>query len=187
MRALSRATCSGAAFVVAALLSRSAFSAPKRFELAPILGYAGTFTTGLSPYGGFVGLGLRANPYARVWLSGSWFCYAGSSAAGDGPGVSYRARDRAYAAAFDATWRINVGTWLIEPGAELGAAWILGATYVSPARIRDRYLAGNVGPLVRVAFRVGPVALGVEAAALYVPSYVAAPLVRGGALALVPF
>ena len=177
----------GVAFLLIALLSRSAVAAPRRFELEPTVGYAGTFTTGLSPYRAFVGLGVRANPAARLWLSSSFSSYVGSGAAADGPGVTYRARDRAYAAEFDAAWRFQFGRWLFEPGAALGVAWILGATYVTPMRIRDRYLAANLGPMLRLAVRVGTVAWGVEGTALYVPSYTAAPIVRAGALVLLPF
>lgn len=162
-------------------------AAPKRFELEPTFGYAGTVTTGLSPYRGFVGLGVRTNPAARLWLSGSFFSYSGSSAAADGPGVTYRARDRAYAAEFDVALRFQFGRWLFEPGAALGAAWIFGATYVTPTGIRDRYWAVNTGPVLRIAVRSGSMTWGVEGAALYVPSYVAAPIFRAGALALVPF
>jgi hypothetical protein len=187
MPAVTRWVRWGAAFFVTALLSRKSGAAPKRFELEPTLGYAATFTTGLSPYAAFVGLGLHTKLGASLWLSGSLFSYGGSSVAADGPGVSYRSRCRAYSAELDATWRVEWGRWLFEPGAELGAAWLLGATYVTPTRIEDGYLAANVGPLVRLGLRVGSVAWGVEGAALYVPSYAAAPVVRAGALALLPF
>lgn len=187
MRAVRRTLCRGVTCFAIALSSQRAVAAPKHFELEPTVGYAGTFTTGLSPYRAFVGLGVRANPAARLWLSGSLFAYAGASAAADGPGVTYRARDRAYAAEFDACFRFQFKRWLFEPGAALGAAWILGETYVTPTRIRDRYWVATVGPLVRLAVRVGPAAWGVEGAALYVPSYAAAPIVRAGALVFLPF
>ena len=178
----------GSAAVLAALLaSRTAHSAPPRFELEPKLGYAGASTTGLAPYGAFVGLGVRARPVAQLWLSTSLFSYAGASAAGDGPGVSYRAHDRAYDLAFDATWRFDAATWFIEPGVEVGAAWILGSTYVTPAQLSDRYVVANVGPVLRIAVRVGRFALGAEGAALFVPLNTAAPILRAGAIAVLPF
>ena len=167
--------------------SRASVAAPKRFELEPTLGYAATFTTGLSPYRGFVGLAVRTNPTARLWLSGSCFSYSGSSARADGRGVTYRAHDRAYATELDVAWRFQFGGWLFEPGAALGAAWILGATFVTPTGIRDRYWAATLGPVLRVAVRSGSITWGVEAAALYVPSSVAAPIARAGAFATLPF
>jgi len=44
------------------LVSQRAWSAPPRFELEPKVGYAGVFTTGLSPYGPFVALGVGVRP-----------------------------------------------------------------------------------------------------------------------------
>ena len=187
MHAVIRAAGGSAAMLATLLASRTAYSAPPRFELEPKLGYAGTFTTGLSPYGAFVGLGVRARPVAHLWLGTSLVSYAGASAAADGPGVSYRAHDRAYDAAFDATWRFDAERWFIEPGVEVGAAWVLGSTYVTPAQLSDRYVVGNVGPVLRFAVRVGPLAFGAEAASLVVPSSIAAPILRAGAIALLPF
>jgi hypothetical protein len=183
---LSRRLCGAGAFALSVFCASPAFSAPRRLELAPTIGYTATFTTGLSPYGAFVGLGLHENPWARVWLGGALHSYLGSSAAGDGPQISYRARDRAYGLACSAAWRFGTQRWSIEPGAEFGANWILGGTYVTPMRLRDRYLAGNVGPLLRLGLHLGSFGLGVEGAALYVPSYIAAPLLRVGAVALLP-
>jgi hypothetical protein len=169
------------------LMSQHAWSAESRFELAPRLGYAGTFTTGLSPYGAFVALGVGARPIRHLWVATSVFSYGGASAAGDGPDITYRAHDRAYALALDATWRFDVGPLFIEPGAEVGAAWILGSTYVTPAQVTDRYVVGNVGLTLRLAVHVGHFAYGVEGAGLFVPSTVAAPVLRGAAFVLVPF
>ena len=187
MRSLIRAAPVCAAALSTLLASGRASAEPPRFELEPKVGYAAPFTTGLSPYGAFVGLGVRARAVAHLWLSTSLFSFAGASAAADGDGVAYRAHDRSYGLAFDATWRFDVGPCFLEPGAEVGAAWVLGSTYVTPAQISDRYVAGNVGPVLRAAVRVGRLALGVEVAALYVPSSVAAPVARAGAIAVLPF
>lgn len=178
----------GAAVLTLALMSGQALAEPSRFELEPKLGYAGTFNTGLSPYGFFVGLGVRARPVSGLWIATSLSSYLGTRAAADGPGVTYRAQNRAYALAFDTSFRFALGRgWSFEPGVEVGAAFILGSTYVTPTRIEDHYLAGNVGPIVRLGVRLGRFALGVEGAALFVPSYVAAPIVRGSAFAILPF
>lgn len=187
MRSVNRMIRAGATALATLLVSRSGFAAPPRFELEPKVGYADPLTTGLSPYGVFVGLGLRARPVAHLWLSTSLFSYAGETAAGDGPDVTYRARDRAYAVAFDATWRFDVGPLFIEPGAEVGASWIFGSTYVTPAQVSDGHVAGNFGPVLRVAVGIRGVALGAEGAALFVPSTVAAPVMRAAAIAVLSF
>lgn len=169
------------------MVSASAWSAPSRFELEPKVGYAGAFTTGLSPYGEFVALGLGARPLGHLWVKASVFSYVGSSAAGDGPNIVYHASDHAYALALDLTWRFNAGPLFIEPGVEAGGAWILGRTYVTPTQISDHYVVGNVGLVLRLAVRVRKFALGVEGAGLFVPSVVAAPVVRGAAFVVLPF
>ncbi len=184
---MNRRAHSAAVVLAGWFWSQNSLAAPNHFELEPTFGYAATFTTGLSPYRGFVGLGVRTNPTARLWLSGSFFSYSGSRAAADGPGITYRARDRAYAGEFDVALRFQFGRLLFEPGTAVGAAWIWGGTYVTPTDIRDRYWAANLGPVLRIAVRSGSITWGVEGAALYVPSYVAAPIVRAGALSLLPF
>ncbi len=186
MHAVIRLAVACAVATATSAFSTHALAAP-RFELAPQVGYAGTFTTGLSPYRTFVALGARARPVAALWLGTSLFAFVGSRAAGDGPNLAYRAHDRAYALAFDATWRFDAGRLELEPGAEVGAAWILGSTYVTPREVTDRYVAANVGPVFRLAWRAGSLGLGAEVAGLFVPSYVAAPIVRAGVLVVVPF
>jgi hypothetical protein len=187
MRSVMRPAWSSAAVLATLLGSRAARSAPPRFELEPQLGYASALTTGLSPYGAFVGLGARARPVCHLWLGTSLFSYAGASAAGDGPGVAYRSRDRAYGLEFVATWRFDAARWFIEPGVEAGAAWILGSTYVTPVQLSDGYVVGNVGLVLRIAWRVGRLALGAEGAAHFVPSNATAPIMRAGAIAAIPF
>ena len=166
-------------------LSPNALPAP-RFALEPRVGYAHAMTTGLSPYGAFAGLGLRVLTIEHLWLSTSVNSYVGSRAAGDGPSLTYRARDRAYDGCLDATWRFEVSRWAIEPGVEVGAAWIVGYTYVTPARITDSYVAGNVGPVLRSSWALAGSVVGMEAAALYVPSNPAAPILRGGVFVALP-
>lgn len=173
--------------LAALLVSGRAWGAPSRFELEPKLGYAAAFTTGLSPYGPFVGLGLGARLIGHLWLRTSVSSHVGSSAAANGPNVVYRAHDRAHALALDASWRFDAGPLFIEPGIEVGALWVLGSTYVTPTQVSDHYVIGDLGLVLRVGVRVGRLAIGVEGAGLFVPSAVAAPVVRGAAWVALPF
>ena len=175
------------AATIALVLSASpARAAPARLGLEPKLGYAHALTTGLSPYSVFVGLGVRGRALGSLWLGTSVTAYSGGRAWADGPEVSYRARDRAYDLRLDATWRFALSRWSVELGAEAAAAWIIGSTYVTPVRIADRHLAGSFGPLFRSSWRTASVEVGIEAAALYVPSSVAAPILRGGLFVVLP-
>ena len=175
------------AATIALVLSASpASAAPARLALEPKAGYAHALTTGLSPYGAFVGLGARARVLGPLWLGTSVTAYSGGRARADGPDVSYRARDRAYDLRLDATWRFALSRWYVEPGAEAGAAWVMGSTYVTPVRITDRHVTGSFGPLLRSAWRTASIEVGIEGAALYVPSSVAAPILRGGVFVVLP-
>lgn len=160
---------------------------PPRFALDASVGYAAPFTTGLSPYGAFASVGARVRVVRRLWVSVAAWVFVGSRASGDGTGVSYHAHNRAVALSLDATWRFEVGRVSIEPGMEFGAALITGSTEVQSRVATDRYVHGNLGPVVRLAVRVRRWAFGVEGAALFVPAYVAAPILRAGAVAELSF
>ena len=129
-----------------------------------------------------VGLGVRGRPAGGLWLGTTAISYVGASAAADGPSIVYRSRQRAYAIAFDASGRFTLRSFFLEPGAEVGAAWIHGATSVTPAQLRDDYVAGNFGPVLRLGLRRRQLAFAIEGAALYVPTTVAAPIIRGSAI-----
>ena len=185
-RRTARAAAALSSIALVLSVSSSGLAAPPGLALEPKVGYAHALTTGLSPYGAFVGLGVRALALEHLWLGTSVTSYSGSRAAGDGAFVTYRARDRAYDLRFDAGWRFARSRWSLEPGIEVGAAWIVGSTYVTPARITDRYVAGNVGPVLRTTWRVARIAVGLEAAGLYVPSSAAAPILRVGMFVVLP-
>ncbi len=194
MRPVSAAACAFAAALAISLAARTARAAPPgsapgpaHLELEPQVGYAAALTTGISPYGLFVGLGLRARPIGHLWVHTAAFSYGGGSEAGDGPTVTYRSRERAYAMALGASWRFAPGRFFVEPGVEVGAAWIRGFTSVTPAELRDEHVAGNVGPVLRLGVRLSGLALGIEGAGLYVPVTAAAPVLRAAAIVAISF
>jgi len=103
------------------------------------VGYASALTTGISPYGLFVGLGLRARPIGHLWVHTAAFSYGGGSEAGD---IYKRLRSFEHLAARD-----GIEGFVVKGRTDLSDQLFLK---VKPAAVRDAHRIFSHGDLSAV-------------------------------------